>query len=109
MEWVVNWFSDTIGKVLTFFTDIFTAFSEWLVQLLDAIPKEIFAGIMGALASVFESIPAPAFMSQANSFFSGIPSNIVFFFQFFAIGQGLAMITSALALRFIIRRIPLIG
>jgi ABC-type proline/glycine betaine transport system permease subunit len=109
MEWVVNWFSDTFDKFIQFFKDLVSGFIEWATTLIDSVPKEIFASIMDALASVLESIPAPSFMSQAQSFFNGIPSTIVYFFQFFAVAEGLAMIISAITLRFLIRRIPFIG
>ncbi len=88
---------------------VLTAFYAWLVDLLSYIPKMIWSEILDALASVIQAIPAPDFMLQAQSFFNGIPSSIVYFFQFFAIQEGLAMIITALLMRFLLRRIPFIG
>lgn len=88
---------------------VITSFYEWIIGLVAWIPKMIWSGILEALAGVITAIPVPAFIGQAQGFFNGIPSSIVYFFPYFAIEEGLAMILSALLLRFLLRRIPLIG
>lgn len=98
VEWLWN-------KLVTYFNELI----DWLYQLLLWIPKTIFAEIMDALASVIEAIPVPGFVLTAGDAFQGIPSTILFFANKFALGEGITMILAAYLLRFIIRRIPIIG
>lgn len=98
MDAVIKWFSDKFSELLQWVYDFF----QWLGQT-------IFAGIMDALASVLEAIPVPAFFNQAAGFFDNIPDSVAYFLNMFAVGEGIAMILAALVLRFLIRRIPIIG
>ncbi|WP_313487446.1 DUF2523 family protein [Stutzerimonas kunmingensis] len=89
--------------------DTFAKFVDWLLELVLWAPKKILEALLDALAGVLEAIPVPSFMSNAQSFFSAIPSEVVFVLTFFAVKEGVAMIIAALILRFILRRIPIIG
>lgn len=84
-------------------------FTDWILEAVQWLGKKLFSGIMDALSTFISAIPVPDFIGQAASYFGGIPSNIAWAIQFFAVNEGLLMITSALVLRFILRRIPLIG
>lgn len=84
-------------------------FQQWLLDMLLWLPKKLFQLIFDGLATFIERIPVPGFIANAQSFFSGIPSEIVYFLNFFAVGEGLAMVTGALVLRFVLRRVPIIG
>lgn len=91
------------------FSDALSRFASWLMDLLLWIPKKVFELIMDALASVLEALPVPDFIIMAADAFSGISGNVVFFASKFAIAEGISIYLSALALRFIIRRIPFLG
>lgn len=84
-------------------------FLQWLLDMLLWLPKKLFQLIFDGLATFIERIPVPGFIANAQGFFSGIPSEIVYFINFFAVGEGLAMVTGALVLRFVLRRVPIIG
>lgn len=109
LEKITNWLAQTVQEVLDWFLGLVTDFLDWLLDLVAWIPREIWSGLLDGLAQALEAIPAPAFLQQAGSFFGGIPSNIVYFFQFFAVAEGLGFIITALLLRFLVRRIPIIG
>ena len=47
--------------------------------------------------------------SSINGAFSGITASVWYFLDLFAFSQGLPIVLSAIATRFIIRRIPVIG
>jgi hypothetical protein len=95
---LIAWFKGVINSCLI-----------WVKELFEWIGNFIYSGLLDGLASVIEKIPAPSFVSQANSFFGNIPSIVVFFFQYFAIAEGIGFIVAALIARFILRRIPFIG
>lgn len=84
-------------------------FAEWLKELLLWIPRQIWESILAALAAVLEAIPVPDFISTAQGYFNGVGGNVLWVLNLFAVPQGMAMVMSALILRFLVRRIPLIG
>jgi hypothetical protein len=90
--------AEMINKVLGWFKEFFT----WLFQT-------IWAQILEGLAAVIAAIPVPDFVYQAQSAFGSLSGNILFFAQKFAFGEGVAMVLAAYGIRFLIRRIPLIG
>ncbi|MCY1290477.1 hypothetical protein D9M70_396240 [compost metagenome] len=84
-------------------------FAEWILELLQWIPKKIYSVVMEGIAAFFNAIPVPDFVSQAAGAFGGIPSTVMYFASMFELNFGLAVVLSALVARFILRRIPLIG
>jgi type III secretory pathway component EscT len=82
---------------------------QFLLDLWLWVPRQVFAWLLDALASLFESIPVPDFVTQAASALSSIGGNVLFFAEKFAVPEGVAMVLSAYVLRFLIRRIPFIG
>lgn len=96
-------------SLIAWFKGVFNSILIWIKELFEWIGNYIYSGLLDGLASVIEHIPAPSFVSQANSFFGNIPSIVVFFFQYFAIAEGIGFIVLALIARFILRRIPFIG
>lgn len=95
---LINWLADKLSDVL-----------QWLFDLVLWLPKKLFSLIMDALATFFEALPVPEFVTQAAAYFQGIPSGFLFFLNYFAVGEGMAMVLGAYVLRFVIRRIPFIG
>lgn len=86
-----------------------TRFADWIMELIWWGPRMMWKDTLDALGGFVTDFPVPDFLANAGSFFGGIPSTVVYFFDFFAIPEGFAMITSALLLRFALRRVPLIG
>lgn len=103
------WIKEIFLGVLEWLLELAGVVLEWMLEAWLWVMTKVWQLLLEGLASLIESIPVPSFMQQAGSFWGGIPSNVVYFFQFFAVAEGLAMVTTALALRFLLRRIPLIG
>lgn len=82
---------------------------EWLKELLLFIPLQVWDGILSALATLLEAIPVPAFMENLGSLFGGIDPGIAFFLSSLNFGVGVSMVLSAYVIRFIIRRLPVVG
>lgn len=89
--------------------DFFAKLTQWLLDAFLYIPKKLWELLLDAFATVIEAIPVPEFINTAGNAFGSIPPNILFFANFFALGEGITMILSAYVLRFIIRRLPIIG
>lgn len=95
--------------LISWLSEKFQAILEWVKELLLWIPRKIWEELLDGLATVIESIPVPDFMLDAANAFDSIGGNVLFFAQKFAVGEGIAMVLAAYLLRFILRRIPLIG
>ena len=65
--------------------------------------------LLGAFTTVLSAIPVPSFLQAVPSYVSAIPPSAVFFLSAFKVPQGVAIIVGAYGLRFLIRRIPIIG
>jgi len=89
--------------------DYLEAFAQWLKDLLLWLPLKLWEMLLDGLASVIEALPVPDFLAAAQGLFSGVGGNVLYVLGLFAVPEGIGMIISALILRFIIRRIPLIG
>jgi hypothetical protein len=93
-----SWLGLKIAEVVQWFNDFFI----WL-------GTSLWSSILDGLATAFEAIPVPGFILEASGAFSHVGGTVLFFAQKFAVGEGIALILSAYVLRFILRRIPLIG
>lgn len=81
----------------------------WLLEVLLWVPRKLWELILDGLAWVVENIPVPTWLGNAGSFFSGIDPGIVYYLEGFAFAEGVAIVIGAYVIRFLIRRIPLIG
>lgn len=104
-----SWLLGIIEQFVQWLLDLAVAVLEWIGEFLLWCLQKVWELLLSGLAEVFEAIPVPSFMAQASSFFGALPPTVVYFLQFFAVAEGLTFITTALLLRFIVRRIPLIG
>lgn len=102
-----------IGEALSKFSEWFHGLVndvlQWFLDLLEYATSWILDQILGAFATVFEAIPVPGAFAEAGPAWGDAVSSAGFFLAPWHIGEGLTMFFSALAIRFLIRRIPLIG
>ncbi|MEJ1339155.1 MAG: hypothetical protein RPT95_13620 [Candidatus Sedimenticola sp. (ex Thyasira tokunagai)] len=89
--------------------DLLSDFAQWLKDVLLWIPRKLFQEIMEGLSSLLDSIPVPDFFSNLASAWANISPQVLFYLSPFELGYGLTVIGIAYGLRFLIRRIPIIG
>lgn len=82
--------------------------ATWLSGELDAFFSRVVNGILDVGASAIALVPVPDFLLQPISF-TGIPNNALYFMDVFNVAQGLTIVVTAYGVRFILRRIPIIG
>lgn len=82
---------------------------EWTVDLLLWIPQKLYELILDGFAAVIEAIPVPDFMSSLGSLLAGMDPAIAYFAAPLQLGTGMTWVFSALVIRFLIRRLPVIG
>lgn len=79
----------------------------WTVEEIKSLVLWFYHSILSGLASIIGAIPVPGFMQSVSQF--QLPDSVVYFADVFAIPEGVGIVVSASILRFIIRRIPVIG
>ena len=65
--------------------------------------------IFNAIIAVFNAIPIPDWAQSGADILSSIPPSVGYFVGPFDLGYGAAILGGAYGIRFLIRRIPLIG
>lgn len=101
MQTIKNFFDAIWGFITSFF--------GWFVDVLLWVPKQLFAQFGDAIVAVVQAIPVPGFVSNVGGLFSAIPSSVWWFASVGEFKFGLSVIGLALGLRFVIRRLPVIG
>lgn len=77
-------------------SDFFSSFFQW-----------VFEKILGAFASVIELIPVPEFFNSFSS--AKLPSVVLWAAEPFMLSYGVGIISTAYIVRFVIRRLPIVG
>ncbi len=105
--------TEIADEVLPSIDDMFQwlqdAFNFLIDEFFMDFPKWVFQKVCEGVVEFFNALPVPGFFTTAADAFNGIPSQVVFFADAFQIGPGIAMILGAYLLRFILRRVPIIG
>jgi hypothetical protein len=96
-------------SIKSWLAEKFTEILDWIKDFFLWIPRKLWAELLDSFATFFESLPVPDFIIEASAAFAGISGNVLFFAQKFAVGEGIALVLGAYILRFLLRRIPLIG
>lgn len=107
-NWIVSYFKNLWKTITDYFTWLSDAYDS-MVKFLLELPQWTFAKFADALVAYYNSIPVPDFFAMAQSAFSSIPAEVIFFAEAFQIGPGVSMVLGSYLLRFILRRIPIIG
>lgn len=83
-------------------------FAEWLVDLIYDATQDLFAALLDALLAVLEAIPVPSWLDVTDPF-AAIDPGVVFFVDALQLPEGIAIILGAYVIRWIIRRLPVVG
>ena len=79
----------------------------WVLDQLSSFALWVFEKILNGMAAVIEAIPVPDFMQNVGSLH--IPSSVAWFAQSLQLDTGMGIIVTAYTIRFIIRRLPVVG
>lgn len=80
---------------------------DFLLDLLLWIPRKIYQLFLEGLLALFNWIPVPAWAEGLD--LDWVPSSMAYFLEPFNVAWGLTCITSAYLIRFLIRRLPVVG
>lgn len=91
-----------------FLIDWLTAFWDFFIDTISWLVFTLFELLLIALAAILNAIPVPAWLVSADPF-ANLHPGVVFFAEAFEIPAGIGILLGAYTIRFIIRRIPVIG
>lgn len=78
----------------------------WLIDEIKLVFIGIYTSILDSITGLFTVIPSPGFLLAPVP---AMPSGVLYFADLFMIPYGLSAMVSAYLLRFLIRRLPIIG
>lgn len=85
-------------------------FAQWLLDLLLWVPRQVFSAIVAAFAALLNAIPVPDFVADLGPAFTSLFAGTTgYFLDLMQLPYGIGVVSSAYVLRFLIRRIPVIG
>lgn len=82
---------------------------EWLIEFVTWALTKILLLIFNGVISILSAIPVPDFLDDLDGNVGLIDPGVLYFVQPLQLGTGITWIVSAYLLRFLIRRIPVIG
>lgn len=93
----------------------FNVFLQFIHDAALWAPQKVFETFTNQIGSFFAALPAPAFLSDLTNnlntvfSFSGFASFLGYMLELFQFNTGAVIILSAYAIRFAIRRLPIVG
>lgn len=88
-------------------TDFFNAAIAWLVEVLLWVPQKLYELFLAGLQALLNSIPVPSWAEDIS--LDWIPSGMAYWLEPFQVGFAMTCITGAYVIRFVIRRLPVVG
>lgn len=85
----------------------FGCYFDWLIDQLASLVLWVWDKILSGLASIIEAIPVPDWAANIGTL--QLPEVVAWALAPFQLQTGVAIIMSAYALRFVIRRLPVVG
>jgi len=101
----IDWVWAFPAKIIKWLQDAFDS----VIDFIETLPQWIFSEVAEGIVSFFNAIPVPSFFRQAASSMQSIPPEVLFFAHMFRLDFGVTTVLVAFMLRFVIRRLPIIG
>lgn len=89
--------------------DLLSKALAWLIDLLLWVPRKLYQLALEGLAAFVNAIPVPDFFANASGYMASIDPGIAWFVGVLQLPYGLSVCLGAYVIRFLIRRIPIIG
>lgn len=82
---------------------------SWLLGFVTWVTIQVFSLVMAALAAIFNAIPVPSWVSSASGAIANLPPGVAYLVSSLELTTGAGIMLSAYTIRFIIRRLPVVG
>ncbi|MCU7813400.1 MAG: hypothetical protein KZQ77_19515 [Candidatus Thiodiazotropha sp. (ex Notomyrtea botanica)] len=98
-----------LSGLYSYFNELITELMEYVKTFVLWVWQSIWDAMLDAMAHIIELIPVPSFLQSASGVFSSIPGEVAFFAGALEITYGIGVIVAAWGIRFLIRRLPIVG
>jgi len=82
---------------------------EWVVDFFQWLRVKAAVLVFDAIIAVLSLIPVPEWLESISTNGGSLSADILYFIAPFQFGTGFAWVVSAYLLRFLIRRLPVVG
>lgn len=96
---------DILMAILRFIGEVIA----WVVDFFQWIMVKAAVLIFDAIIAVLSAIPVPDWLTGISGNIGSLSSGVLYFVAPFEFGTGMAWVISAYLLRFLIRRLPVVG
>src|SRR5688572_10876774 len=96
---------ELLKNILQFIADCLS----WVIDFFEWCVVKVFVLLFDAIVALLALIPVPDWLTNLASNVTAIDSGILFFMQPLQVGTGISWIFGAYLLRFLIRRLPVVG
>ena len=100
---------ETIKAFFAAVWDWIVGFFGFLIESLQWVFKWAISTVLEALIALLSAIPVPEWLTSVGGLMGAVPSSVLWGAQFVQLPYGLSVMGSALLLRFMIRRLPIVG
>lgn len=96
---------EVLLAILRFIGDVI----GWVVDFFQWIAIKIALMVFEAIIAVLSLIPVPEWFAGLSTNIGNLSGGVLFFIAPFQFGTGIAWVVGAYVLRFLIRRLPVVG
>lgn len=83
--------------------------TSWMMEEVQQFFIWMLEALLAGVVAIIASIPVPSWANGVSSIGGSISSGVAYFAGVFRLGFGASIIASSYGIRFLIRRLPLIG
>jgi len=94
---------------MSFLIHFLSQILTWLMGFVTWALLQVLSLLLAGLSIVLNAIPVPDWMAGASAAVSNLPQMFIYLVSPLNLGAGVTIVCSAYGLRFLIRRIPIIG
>lgn len=98
-----------LGSLFNWFGSLIHDFAVWLLGIVQSVFQWLWDQLLAGLVALLAAIPVPEFLGQASGALGSVPAGVVYLLAPFQVGAGISIVLAAYVLRFLIRRLPIIG
>lgn len=92
-----------------FLIEYLKAILVWLLSFVGWAVVEVVKLVCAGLLTVIDAIPVPDWVWGAGAAFAALPNSVAYFSGALHLAEGITIVLGAYTIRFLIRRIPIIG
>ncbi len=100
---------EALQRFAEWIAEMVAAVLGWIIDVLLYVPQQLFSLLVDGLIAVLAAIPVPAWVQTVATAGGSLAGDVVWWLDLLQFQTGLAIWISSLGIRFLIRRIPVIG